>query len=157
MGLDSVIVAFFVVITIFAVAATITIGTNDLLETSYDGYMTAHKETMDQMHTNIEITDIYTSNTTNRTYIKISNTGETKLKEFDLWDIIIVNKEDLSVSYLGIEKDNLSIYFENDFINPGILDPHESMEIELPEEYDAEEHYLIKVTTENGIASSEYT
>jgi flagellar protein FlaF len=156
MGLDTVIVAFFVIGTILALVATITIGTSNLLETSYDGYITAHKTTMNQLHTNIEITDVWTSNVTNRTYFKVTNTGETKLSNFDLWDIIIVNNEDSSVSYLGIDNDNLNIDFENDLINPGILDPHESIEIELPDEYDAEDHFLIKVITENGIASSEY-
>ena len=58
MGLDTVIVAFFVVGTIIVVAGTLTMGTHNLIESSYHGYVSASQTTMDRLQTSIEIQNI---------------------------------------------------------------------------------------------------
>lgn len=154
MGLDTVIVAFFVIEMMLVVGGTLTMGTSDLLESSYDGYVAFHETTMDRLHTNIEIVDVRNQSTIGKIMFKVENTGETKLSNFELWDVILVENEKSQASYLTKDIDYL---IDNNtytrIINPGILDPHESIEIELLTA-DPNENMIIKIVTENGIASS---
>ncbi|MCQ1535938.1 flagellar protein FlaF [Methanosarcina sp. KYL-1] len=153
MGLDTVIVAFFVVGMILVVAGTVTMGTSNLLESSYEGYAAIQETTMDRLHTNIEITNIWNSSVDpNRISIMVNNTGETKLNNFGLWDIIVV--KDGQVFYLKTNNENITFY--NDHINPKILDPNEYIKIEFdfPVEFSSTDHLIVKIITENGITSS---
>jgi flagellar protein FlaF len=152
MGLDTVIVAFFVVGTILVVAGTLTMGANNLIKSSYEGYTATTQTTMDRLHTNIEIHDVWPDG---EKHVHLTvNTGETKLSNFDLWDIIVVNVENGQASYLST--DQYIITPIEDFVNPRILDPHESIDIELvPEpEFKSGDNLLIKIITENGLSSS---
>jgi flagellar protein FlaF len=157
MGLDTVIVAFFVIGTILVVACTLTMGANNLIKSSYDGYIATTQTTMDRLHTDIKINGTQFNGTTNHIYLTVENTGETKLNNFDLWDIIVVNLENGHASYLrkdGGLNEGFNLTFTEDIINPGILDPHESIDIELSPEFNSSESLFIKIITVNGIASS---
>lgn len=150
MGLDTVIVAFFVVGTILVVAGTVTMGTNHLVESSYDGYVAIHETTMNRLHTSIEIQNLRFNVSTNLTSFTVVNTGETKLIDFDLWDVILVKNG--QVSYLN--ESQYIITSDKDIINPGILDPHESINVELLIDLESNDSFIVKTITENGIVSS---
>ena len=49
-------------------------------------------------------------------HLTVNNTGETKLSNFDLWDIIVVNVENGQASYLST--DQYIITPIEDFVNP---------------------------------------
>jgi flagellar protein FlaF len=149
MGLDTVIVAFFVVGTILVVAGTVTMGTNDLIKSSYNGYVAIHETTMDRLQTSIE-SQIEFNVSTNLTSVTVTNTGETKLSNFELWDVILVKNS--QVSYLN--ESQYIITSDEEMINPGILDPHESINIELLTDLDSSDNFIVKIITENGIVSS---
>jgi len=131
-------------------------GSKNLLEASYSGYAATRDTTMDRLHTNIEIRDIWID-AMNCTNVKVRNTGETKLSNFDLWDILVVTED--QVFY--ITNYSASISLSDEILNPGILDPYENLTLSL---YDfqnnkalkeaLEEAFIIKVSTENGIVSS---
>lgn len=150
MGLDTVIVAFFVMGMIMVVAGTLTMGTNNLIESSYHGYVSAHQTMMDRLQTRIEIQTITFNVSTNHANLTVENTGETKLSDFELWDIILV--KDGQVSYL--DDSQYSVTPGTDIINPGILDPHESLDIELLTDLTSSENFIVKIVTDNGIVSS---
>jgi len=153
MGLDTVIVAFFVIGTILVVAGTLTMGANNLIKSSYDGYIATTQTTMDRLHTNIEIYNVW-PDAEKHVHLTVNNTGEIKLSNFGLWDIIVVNVENGQASYLST--DQYIITPIEDFINPGILDPHESIDIKLvaEPEFNSDDNLLIKIITENGLSSS---
>ena len=151
MGLDTVIVAFFVIGTILVVAGTLTMGANNLIKSSYDGYVATTQTTMDRLHTGININGTQFNGTTKHVKLTIENTGETKLSDFDLWDVIVV--KDGLTSYLSKNEREIT-FTEDDIINPGILDPHESIDIELLTSFNSDSSLVIKIITENGIASS---
>ncbi|KKG15611.1 flagellar protein FlaF [Methanosarcina sp. 2.H.T.1A.6] len=150
MGLDTVIVAFFVVGTILVVAGTVTMGTSNLLESSYDGYVAIHETTMNRLHTSIEIQNIRFNVSTNLTSFTVVNTGETKLIYPGLWDVILVKNG--TVSYLNKSQYNMTS--NKEIINPGILDPHESINVELLIDLESNDSFIVKTITENGIVSS---
>lgn len=150
MGLDTIIVAFFVIGMVLVVAGTLTMGTNNLVESSYHGYVSAHQSMMDRLQTRIEIEDITFNVSTNHASFTVVNTGETRLHNFDHWDIILV--KDGQASYLN--RSGYSIKPEIDLINPRILDPHESINIELLTELESGDSFIVKIITENGIVSS---
>lgn len=150
MGLDTVIVAFFVIGTVLVVAGTLTMGTNNLVESSFHGYVSAHQTMMDRLQTRIEIQNISFNVSTNHTSFTVANTGETKLYNFDHWDVILV--KDGQVSYLN--ETQYSMTPGADLINPGILDPHENIGIELLTDLESNESFIVKIITENGIVSS---
>jgi archaeal flagellar protein FlaF len=149
MGLDTVVVAFFVIGTIMVVACTLTIGANNLIKSSYDGYITISQTTMDRLHTDIKLNNITFDGT--NVHLTVENTGETKLSNFDLWDIIVVEED--QAFYLRNNTD-FGVTFTRNIINPGIFDPNEIIDIKLPPNFNSGESLLIKVITENGIASS---
>jgi flagellar protein FlaF len=150
MGLDTIIVAFFVMGTVLVVAGTLTMGTNNLVESSYHGYVSAHQTMMDRLQTSTEIQKISFNVSTNHTSFTVANTGETKLSDFKHWDVILVKNG--QVSYLN--ESQYSITPGTDIINPGILDPHESINIELLTDLASNESFIVKIVTENGIVSS---
>lgn len=151
MGLDTIIVAFFVMGTILVVAGTLTMGTNNLVESSYHGYVSAHQTMMDRLQTSIEIQQPISFNiSTNHASFTLSNTGETKLSNFELWDVILV--KDDQVFYL--DDSQYSMTAGTDILNPGILDPHESIEIELLTDLTSGENFTVMIVTDNGIVSS---
>lgn len=151
MGFETIIVAFFVMGTVLVVAGTLTMGTNNLVESSYHGYVSAHQTLMDRLQTSIEIKTISFNVSTNHASLTVENTGETKLSDFELWDIILV--KDGQVSYLN--ESQYSITPGTDIINPGILDPYESINVELLIDLPTSESFVVKIITENGIVSSE--
>jgi archaeal flagellar protein FlaF len=154
MGLDTVIVAFFVIGIIVFVAGTLTLGANNLIKSSYEGYSAFSKTTMERLHTDIEVNSASFNETDKHVYLTVKNTGETKLSDYDLWDVFVV-KNKTQTSYL-IKDDGFKLLtLIGDTINPGILDPHESIDIELlSPEFNSGDNLLIRVITENGIASS---
>lgn len=154
MGLDTVVVAFFAVGTILVVAGTLTMGASNLVESSYDGYVATSQTTMERLHTNIEIQSMTFDGGTHHVHFTVENTGEIKLDDFDLWDVIIVKNG--QASYFNSNDYDVSL--NGDILNPGILDPHESIDIELLTEFNTGDSFLVKIITENGIVSSkEYT
>lgn len=155
MGLETVIIAFFVIGTIVVVACTLTAGANYLIKTSYEGYTASSQTANDRLHTNIKISDVTFNTTESHVHLTVENTGETKLSNFGLWDVIVVNTNNSQASYLK-KNEGFNLTFINDFINPGILDPDESIDMNLtpiPAFYSGDRLY-ITVITENGIASS---
>lgn len=150
MGLDTIIVAFFVFGTVLVVAGTLTMGTNNLVESSYHGYVSAHQTVMDRLQTSIEIQNIVFNVSTNHTSFTVANTGETKLSNFELWDVILVKSG--QVFYLN--ESQYSITPGTDIINPRILDPYESINIELLTDLTSNESFIVKIITDNGIVSS---
>ncbi|MDQ1275594.1 MAG: archaeal flagellar protein FlaF, partial [Euryarchaeota archaeon] len=53
-----------------------------------------------------------------------------------------------------LNESQYSITAGTDIINPGILDPHESIEIELLTDLTSSENFIVKIITDNGIVSS---
>lgn len=150
MGFDTIIVAFFVVTTIILVANTFAIGATNLIDSAYEGYSEINDVGLDRMHTDIDIPDTWFNSTSSHIFFTVENTGETKLSNFELWDVIVVKNGD--TSYLDI--DDWTMTFRNDTINPNILDPLESMDVELHMSFENGDHAIIKVSTPNGILSS---
>jgi flagellar protein FlaF len=150
MGLDTIIVAFFVIGTVLVVAGTITMGANNLVESSYDGYVSAHQTMMYRLQTSTEIQNIRFNVSTNHASFTVVNTGETKLIDFDHWDVILVKNG--QVFYLN--ESQYIITSDKDIINPGILDPHESINLELLIDLESSDSFIVKTITENGIVSS---
>ena len=153
MGLETVVVAFFVIGMIVIVACTLTAGANHLIKSSYEGYTAFSQTTMDRLHTNIKITDAEFDENASHVHLTVENTGETKLSDFNHWDVIVVRGGE--ASYLkknDIPDDRFNLTFR-DSINPGILDPDESIDLELPSQFSSGSLY-VTVITENGIASS---
>lgn len=151
MGLDTIIVAFFVMGTVLVVAGTLTMGTSNLVESSYHGYVSAHQTMMERLQTSIDIQAIEFNVSTNHASFTVANTGETKLSNFELWDVILIKEG--QVYYLN--EAQYSITPGTDLLNPGILDPHESIEIELLTDLTSSENFTVKIVTDNGIVSSE--
>ncbi|MBP2029983.1 flagellar protein FlaF [Methanohalophilus levihalophilus] len=150
MGFDTIIVAFFVVTTIILVANTFAIGATNLIDSAYEGYSEINNVAFDRIHTDIDIPSIWYNDTSSHIFFTVENTGETKLSNFELWDVIVVKNG--SASYL--DSDDWTMSFQNDTINPGILDPLETMDVEINQTFVAGEHAIIKVSTSNGILSS---
>ena len=154
MGLETVVVAFFVIGTIVVVASTLTLGANHIVKSSYEGYVAFSQTTMDRLHTNIKIVNATVNGTDSKVHLTVENTGETKLSDFGHWDVIVVNNNqaDSQASYLK-KDEGFDIIFNNsvDFMNPGILDPGESIDLKLSDFGSG--NLSIKVITENGIAS----
>lgn len=155
MGLETVIIAFFVIGTIVVVACTLTMGANTIVKSSYEGYSAFSQTTMDRLHTNIKINNTELNVIDSRVHLTVENTGDTKLSNFNLWDIIVVKGG--QASYLkkndGLELDDRFNITFRDSINPGILDPDESIDIQLPPQFSSGSLY-ITIITENGITSS---
>ncbi|MFW5987309.1 MAG: flagellar protein FlaF [Methanohalophilus sp.] len=155
MGLDTVVVAFFVITAMLVVANTFVMGANELVDSAYESYDTMHTSTMDKLETEIIIQSVwYNSSGNEHLHFTVENTGDTKLYDFDMWDVIVVNNE--NAEYI----DNSQwIYTVNDSqLNPGILDPREDMDIEILKTYDTGDEITLKISTPNGVTSSaEYT
>lgn len=151
MGLETVVVAFFVIGTIVVVACALTTGANHLIKSSYEGYNAFSQTTMDRLHTNIKINSTQFNSTTQHVHLTVVNTGETKLDNYNLWDVIVVDNGTASDLTYG---NGFNLTFINDFINPEILDPQESIDIELLPAYNPGDSLYITIVTENGITSS---
>jgi archaeal flagellar protein FlaF len=150
MGLETVIVAFFVIGTIVVVACTLTMGANNLIKSSYEGYTEFSQTTMDRLHTDIKLNNATLNSTDNHVHLTVENTGETKLSNFDHWDVIVINNN--QVSYFK-KDEGFNLAF-SDIINPGILDPHETIDMNLISTFNPGSSLYITVITENGIDSS---
>ena len=151
MGLESVIVAFFVIGTIVVVACALTAGASNIIKSSYEGYTAFSQTTLDRLHTNIKIINASLNATDNHVHLTVENTGETKLSNFNHWDVIVIRNN--QAAYLKMN-DGFNPTFPEDFINPGILDPDESVDLELLSQFNHGDDLYITVITENGIASS---
>lgn len=154
MGLETVVVAFFVIGMIVVVACTLTLGANNVIKNSYEGYTAFSQTAIDRLHTNIKISN--ETITDSHVHLTVENTGETKLSNFDLWDVIVVRRDNVSsdnVSYLK-KNEGFDLTFSRNFINPGILDPDESIDLNLTSTFNSGDSLYITVITENGITSS---
>ena len=151
MGLDTVVVAFFVIGMIVVVACALTTGANNLIKSSYDGYNAFSQTTKDRLHTYIKIYSTQFNATTQHVHLTVVNTGETKLSNYNQWDVVVVDNGTASDLTYG---SGFNIIYINDFINPGIFDPRESIDIELMPQFNQGENLIITVVTENGISSS---
>jgi flagellar protein FlaF len=151
MGFESVIVGFFVIGTIVVVACALTAGASNIVKSSYEGYTAYSQTTIDRLHTNIKIINATYNATDNHVHLTVENTGETKLSNFDHWDVIVIKNK--QAVYLK-KNDGFNPAFPGDFINPRILDPDESVDLELLSKFDHGNDLYITVITENGIASS---
>ena len=151
MGLETVVIAFFVIGTIIIVACTLTTGANHLIKSSYNGYNALSQTTMDRLHTNIKNNSAQFNATTHHVHITVVNTGETKLSNYNQWDVIAIDNGTASDLTYG---SGFNLTFINDFINPGIFDPQESIDIELLPAYNAGDSLYTAVVTEKGISSS---
>ncbi|KXS46387.1 MAG: archaeal flagellar protein FlaF [Methanohalophilus sp. T328-1] len=152
MGLDTVIVAFFVLTTMLVVANTFAMGANEFVDSAYDGYTSMHTTTMEKLQTDITIQYVwYNSSGNEHLHFTVANTGETKLYDFDMWDVIVVKNG--TAQYMDYSQ---WIYLINEGqLNPDILDPREDMDIEILATYETGDKIVLKVATPNGVTSSE--
>ena len=151
MGLDTVVVGFFVIVMIVLVACVLTTGANNLIKSSYEGYSAFSQTALYRLHTDIKINDTQFTATTHHVHLTVVNTGETKLSNYNQWDVIAIDNGTASDLTYG---SGFNLTFINDFINPGIFDPRESIDIELLSAYNSGDNLSITVVTENGISSS---
>ncbi|MDQ1276332.1 MAG: archaeal flagellar protein FlaF, partial [Euryarchaeota archaeon] len=59
---------------------------------SYHGYVSAHQTMMERLQTSIDIQTIQFNVSTNHASFTVANTGETKLSNFELWDVILIKE-----------------------------------------------------------------
>jgi len=152
MGLDTVIVAFFVLTSMLVIANTFVMGANEFVDSAHDSYTSMHTTNMDKLQTDITIQSVwYNSSGNEHLYFNVANTGETKLYEFDMWDMIVIKNG--TAQYMN---NSQWAYSVNDGqLNPDILDPREDMDIEILAAYETGDNIVLKVATPNGVTSSE--
>jgi archaellum component FlaF (FlaF/FlaG flagellin family) len=91
-------------------------------------------------------------------YVDVANTGHTTIRDFQKMDVIVTNTTNPSVYWIKYNGTGVgwnSTILTPDDINPGLLDPDETMRITINMgTYDFPD--WVKVTTPNGVSSSKY-
>jgi flagellar protein FlaF len=154
MGMDTVIVSVVSIALIIVVAYSFAMETNNLITSAHSGFSNLQKLTLKKIKTNIEIQNILW-NVSGNDYLRFSvaNTGDTKLSNFELWDVVVVRNN--STLYLSYGSDWIVDSISNDSINPNILDPFESAQIEVRIPFESGESVIIRVSTPNGVVATQ--
>lgn len=91
-------------------------------------------------------------------YVDVTNTGDTRIKRFSKMDIIVTNTTIGSTYWLEYTSTGFGwsqVIYSPDTINPGLLDPGETMKITI-DMVGREFPDWIKIITPNGVSSSAY-
>jgi len=154
MGFETVIAAIISIALIITVAYAFASGSVSLTESSALNYKGAVKETIKTLHTNITITGLTYDDSTPKITAHFKNTGETKFKDFDEFDVILygtTESGEIIAEYLN----DTTFSITNELINPGIFDPHEVAELEarLSSQL-ANGTYVLMICTPNAVCTS---
>jgi len=132
------------------------ISTSELTETISCSLKKMSDSEEERMKTMININS--TSGVGHVLYVDVANTGHTTIRDFPKMDVIVTNTTNPSVywiKYNGTGVGWTSTILTPDDINPGLLDPDETMRITINMgTYDFPD--WVKVTTPNGVSSSKY-
>ncbi len=132
------------------------ISTSELTETISCSLKKMSDSEEERMKTMINIDS--TSAAGSVLYVNVANTGHTTIRDFPKIDVIVTNTTNQSVywiKYNGTGVGWTSTILTPDDINPGLLDPDETMRITINMgTYDFPD--WVKVTTPNGVSSSKY-
>lgn len=132
------------------------ISTSELTETISCSLKKMSDSEEERMKTMINIDS--TSGAGSVLYVNVANTGHTTIRDFPKMDVIVTNTTNQSVywiKYSGTGVGWTSTILTPDDINPGLLDPDETMRITINMgTYDFPD--WVKVTTPNGVSCSKY-
>jgi archaellum component FlaF (FlaF/FlaG flagellin family) len=104
---------------------------------------------LDRSRTEISILDAYASMDT-QVLIEVSNDGQTKLADFEQWDVILRKSSTADWYAYGDWTEQIA-----ETVEPGILNPGETMTVRLTVETGVGSDNLVVVTTPNGISASQ--
>ena len=132
------------------------ISTSELTETISCSLKKMSDSEEERMKTMINIDS--TSGAGHVLYVDVANTGHTTIRDFSKMDVIVTNTTNPSVYWIKYNGTGVgwnSTILTPDDINPGLLDPDETMRITINMgTYDFPD--WVKVTTPNGVSSSKY-
>lgn len=140
---------------------------NNLLstaDTTTAGLEEMNETTGEIMRTDISILSASMSDA-NTLEVSLSNSGQTKIADFDRWDVIAQYYDDSSdyqVVWFDFEQNEWTvegIYLDDEVteevFEPGILNPGEVMKIEAQlESIEPDSNNLVIVSTPNGVSTS---
>jgi flagellar protein FlaF len=153
MGFETVIAAIISIALIITVAYAFASGSVSLTESSSLNYKQAVKEAIKTLHSGITITGLTYDNSTLRIISHFKNTGETKFKDFDKFDVILYGTTE-SGSRVAEYLDNTTYSITSELINPGIFDPHEVAELEAQVWQLENGTYVLMICSPNAICDS---
>lgn len=157
MGFGAIIAAAFGLALIIISAYTVLGGIYFQHTTLADSMKELQNRKNEQLRTSVKIESA--KKEVNYVYLNLSNTGSTKIREFQRIDVIAANTTTGSLSYLNYENGSLSMEEWNftlykDYINPGLLDPGEGMNITLLTNTNPN---VVWFGTPSGIVTSSHT
>lgn len=148
MGFETIVATIVSLSLIITVAYLFASGSVSLTEVANTGYKSAIHRAVNVLQTDISILNVTYNNSTLQIIAYIKNTGETKFKDFDRFDVFLYGT---LTEYLA----NRSFTIVRDIINPGIFDPHETAEVKanltslLPNGT-----YVLTICTPNAVCDS---
>lgn len=162
MGLDTVLVVGILAVGIITIVFMLSNSVVENVNTVSESYRIMNDNQLDKLNTRLEIGDIKKDDVGYLITISIENTGSVKISNFDQMDVIIYGDgwiERLKYNSGSVPSPGeWSKKIVKDVLNPGILDPGETMEVYL---YPLHISYLvpdattyIKIVTPNGIEST---
>ena len=119
----------------------------------------AEKE-IERLHTGIRISAASNDIASGTTFILVNNTGSEAIREFDHMEVFLLQG---NVPYTYMNQSgtfNWTYTIEQpDVVHPGILDPHEVVNITIPYDPDPLKGppEWVQVTTANGVSDSAYS
>ncbi|AGK60855.1 hypothetical protein Asulf_00847 [Archaeoglobus sulfaticallidus PM70-1] len=129
------------------------IGASMFIEVAHSSREDLHKRAVDRIQTRIEIKSVEWNSLTRDINVSVFNSGSTKIDNFGLMDVIVVYNE---AKYLRYETD-WKATIENETINPGILDPGETLAMLIYGPFEQGTVVWMKICTPNGVcAASRY-
>lgn len=156
MGFGAIIATAFGLFLIILTAYMVLDGISSLSYSLSDSIKKIQDEKNEQLKTSLKMES--TKKEGNYVYLNLSNTGSSKIREFQRMDVIISNTSTKNSSYLSYKKGtllqeewNFTVY--KDYINPGILDPGEGMNISV---LTYSNPNIAWVATPNGVVASSY-
>ncbi len=153
MGFDTIIVSIISIAMILVIAYSFVMETDNIVDSVHTGFNSLHKTTIKRIHTDISIENIRWNLTGNKhLYINVTNTGDTKISDYSLWDVVLIKNG--VVEYLDYDTDWDVYAFYNDTINPNILDPSETLEIRILRTFNSGDVVWIEVSTPNGVVAA---
>jgi len=154
MGMDTVIISIISIALIITVAYSFAMETNTLVNSIHSGFFNFQKTMINKLHTDIRIGNI-TWNSTGYKFLKVNveNIGDTKLSDYQLWDVVVVKNN--TTMYLSYGTDWSVVRIYGDFVNPNILDPMEIAQIEIREQFEKGENIILKIVTPNGVVTTQ--
>ena len=115
----------------------------------------AAQQEAQRIHTQIKIFSATTDSSTNVTFIEVNNTGSEIVGDFDNMEVYLLQN---GVPYMYMNQSGsyewTYLIGPPDQVNPGLLDPGESMNITVPYDGTKGNATWVKVTTANGVYDS---